>query len=391
MKIRSKYLLFFVLVVFLVGGVLIFENLNRIKDHPKGNSEDEIGEVNSNENMDFDSILRSNGLKEEKGEYQLQPLPESPFSTIDDYSRNVPASATKDVESLAKYLDIITNTDLEKARAIYIWITEHVRYDDDAFNSKKNPNYTAAYVLQNRKAVCEAYSNLFLELGLEMGLEVDKLSGFSKGYGFAPGKKFTKSDHAWNAVEINGSWRIFDSTWGASFGKTVKGKLVSTKQFDEYWFNVDPYEAIFNHYSDDPAYNFMKASISLQKYEKMPNPTQAYFKLGFNGQEAFANSLSNPSLEFPTVFDVQTYIKLLSAPKLKHLKSNKSYFFDFYIPRGFEVAAIDANNNWTHFKKEKGKFSLRFSPKAKGNLSINVRHEGSGKGFSSILQYKVQL
>ncbi len=85
----------------------------------------------------------------------------------------------------------------------------------------------------------------------------------------------------------------------------------------------------------------------------------------------------------------KTPIQLISAPKFKHLKRNDSYYFEFYIPRGLQVAVITASNNWTYFERKSGKFTLDFSPKELGKLKISVQHEKSGKSFQSILAYYV--
>ena len=331
----------------------------------------------------------SKSKKKKVVEYKLQPLPKNPFSSIDRYSRNVPSTATIDVQNLANYLQQKAKTDIEKARAIYIWITDNVRYDDDAYNSGNYPDYTAEYVLQNRKAVCEGYSNLFLELGEEMEIEVEKILGYAKGYGYRKGKKFKESDHAWNAVRINGEWKIIDSTWGSGYGKNVNGRLVSKKKFDNYWFNVDPFEAIFNHLPEDDEFSFIQPSISLSQYEQMPNLDEEYFELGFNGRETFSIVSSNPNSEFPKSYNLKTPVKLISAPKFKNLKINDSHYFEFYIPRGLKVAAITSSNDWIYFEREKGKFTLNFSPKEIGELKICVHHEKSGKLFDTILVYNV--
>lgn len=48
------------------------------------------------------------------------------------------------------------------------------------------------------------------------GIQCMKLSGYSKGYGYKMGQTFTgDSDHAWNAVYLDGRWHLLDSTWGS--------------------------------------------------------------------------------------------------------------------------------------------------------------------------------
>ena len=60
-------------------------------------------------------------------------------------------------------------------------------------------------------------NGMFLCLSLA-GIRCKKLSGFSKGASYKPGKVFKgDSDHAWNAVYLDGGWHLLDSTWGSGF------------------------------------------------------------------------------------------------------------------------------------------------------------------------------
>lgn len=320
--------------------------------------------------------------------YVLQPLPKNPYFSIDKHSRNSPSSVEINIPSLADYLQQNTSTDLEKARAIYIWITDNIRYDDEAYNSGIYPDYTAEYVLQNKKAVCEGFSNLYNALGEEMGLEIEKVTGYAKGYGYQVGNKFTQTDHAWNIIKINNQWKVFDSTWGRGHGRSVNGKLVSTKEFNNYWFNVNPFESIFNHFPENGELSFVNPNIPLSQYERMPNIDEEYFELGFNGKETFLEILSNPNFKAPESYKLRTPLTIEDAPKSKSITINEEYDFQFYIPRAYEVAIIDSGNNWTYFERNKGKFSLKFTPQKVGKLQISVRHEKSGKSFDTVLVYE---
>ena len=223
-----------------------------------------------------------------------------------------------------------------------------------------------------------------------MGLEIQKVSGYSKGYGYQEGTHFTKTDHSWNIIKINNEWKIFDSTWGRGNGKTVDGKLKSFKKFNDYWFNVSPYEAIFTHFPKDRALSFVMPPIDLKQYEKMLKINAGYFKLGFNGKETFNKVLQNPKYKTPKIYSYSTYVKMIKAPKNKVLKIDKSYYFEFYIPRGYKVATIDVKNKWTYFKQKNGFFKLDFTPSEKRNLKISVQHENSKKSFETILLYAVE-
>ncbi|MBK8192658.1 MAG: hypothetical protein IPK76_05505 [Lewinellaceae bacterium] len=80
---------------------------------------------------------------------------------------------------------------------------------------------------------------------------------------------------------------------------------------------------------------------------------------------------------------------MYEAPKNENLLISEPQKFEFFIPRGFSVAIIDADDNWTYFDKEKGKFRLEYTPKTDGELQISVKFENGGDSYHTFLIYKV--
>jgi hypothetical protein len=77
---------------------------------------------------------------------------------------------------------------------------------------------------------------------------VKVISGFSKGYGYSADKPFTsttKTDHAWNAVLINNSWRFVECTWGAGH---LDRSGTFQKQLSDFYFLTDPKHFISAHF-----------------------------------------------------------------------------------------------------------------------------------------------
>lgn len=330
-----------------------------------------------------------NSLIPKEDATEFQPLPANPFSSIDQYAENCPKAVETSVASLAAYLQKNTNSDLEKARMIYVWITKNIRYDDHAFNTGKNGDYSAEGVLKSRKAVCEGFANLFLALGNQMNLEIEKVSGYAKGFGYRSGVRFSETNHAWNCIKINGQWRVFDATWGEGNGESINGRFVSKKQFDEYWFNLNPYQAIFNHLPENKAMQNIKSEIDLRTYENLPYLEPAYFKLGFDGAATFNTACSKQRPPFPMCYTPKTYVKAISAPAHQVLDMGKVYDLEFYVPRGMNLSVVDSKNNWTYFDNEKGKFKLSYTPALPGKLTINVKYENGGESFHTIMTYTV--
>lgn len=326
---------------------------------------------------------------QDKQAFALQPAPRNPFAKIDKMAENVPSEAAATISTLAEYLQKNTTTDIEKARAIYTWLAKHIDYDDDGFNTDNIGDMSAPVVLETRKAVCEGFSNLYVALGHEMGLEIKKVIGYAKGYGYSPGKKFKKTDHAWNIIKIDGTWRVFDATWGEGYGETVNGKLKSKKAFNDFWFNTDPYEAIFSHLPENHADAFIQPAISLGVYEKLPPIEWPFFEMGFDAKTIFKNLMTNPDKTFPEAYASKTYVQVKNAPAYRDIKINTPCQFEFFIPRAYSVSVIDNDNNWTYMENKKGVFRLNYTPDKTGDLYIAVKSENGGEFYNHILKYNV--
>ena len=68
---------------------------------------------------------------------------------------------------------------------------------------------------------------------------------FISGIDFIPGEGVS---HAWNAVFINGSWRLLDCTWGAG-SYDLDGNFI--REINEHFFLTDPDELIYSHFPYD--------------------------------------------------------------------------------------------------------------------------------------------
>ena len=164
------------------------------------------------------------------------------------------------MQSLAAYLIEPAKNDREKARAIFRWITENIDYNVEVFFKGGSGATNSEDVLKSRKSVCYGYSDLFLSLAREAGLQAVRISGYGKGYGYVPGKNFTgPANHAWNAVMINGSWYLMDSTWGAGY---VSGDGKYVRRFDDHFFMTPPSQFIFGHFPEDARWQLLDEPVS---------------------------------------------------------------------------------------------------------------------------------
>lgn len=108
----------------------------------------------------------------------------------------------------------------------------------------------------------------------------------------------------WNAVFINGEWRLLDVFWATSYDNDherydkitmdEKGNIshvtnAKSHMIDEYYFLTDPEELIYTHLPDDPAWQLLEKPLTQTEYERMPYLRERFFELELKVPEAQKN------------------------------------------------------------------------------------------------------
>jgi len=176
---------------------------------------------------------------------------------------------------LANYLAEQTNSDLETVRSFYVWIASNIVYDLKSFRNNTYPDQDAEAVLAHRTGLCSGYANLFFQLCQERGITATIISGYSKGYGYKPGKEFIVSDHSWNAVRLNGVWYLIDVTW-ASNQNNLNNRSVAGPLFNDDYFLTPPNKFVEDHLPLDPVWQLMNTPVPLDVYEQNSQAIEKY-------------------------------------------------------------------------------------------------------------------
>ncbi len=213
------------------------------------------------------------------------------FENVDKYARSVHKSG--DYKQLVHKLTDRFTDEKDKVRAIYVWITDNIKYDWNKFehNLKKGRYHikgrSKAEILQIKKkikerkindvyrtgkGVCEDYSLLFKAMcdaiGIKSVIITGKIRSNPKAIGIFP----YRYKHAWNGVRINDSWYLIDATWGA--GYVEKGRF--HKKFEDAFFMTNPEIFIISHYPDQPKWQLIKTPVSKKEFAEF-----AYIFAGF--------------------------------------------------------------------------------------------------------------
>jgi transglutaminase/protease-like cytokinesis protein 3 len=180
---------------------------------------------------------------------------QSNYLILDNASKKVPYSL-KSSNAIALELTKKLNTDIEKTRAIYIWITHNISYDYALLENL--PKYTSSkdlveYVLKKRTGVCQHYADLFLDMTQSIGLETFLIAGYTRDYK----DSIATISHAWNAIKIDSKYYFIDTTWSAGYIK--EGRFV--RSFNDKYFLIRPEDFIKTHIAFDPIYQFLPSPI----------------------------------------------------------------------------------------------------------------------------------
>ncbi len=218
------------------------------------------------------------------------------FGKVDRYARSI--KKDKDYIKLAKELAAPFELEIDKVRAIYIWISHNIEYDVNRHRANMHGKGSIRIrgrnkkeILQKKrkirlnkakkayksgKGVCEDYSLLFSEMCKAVGLKTAYITGFAKYSPKDIGKMPKKSNHAWNAVKINGVWKLVDVTWAAGEINLKTGLF--KKDFIDFFFLTDPDKFILNHFPDNPKWQLKSKKMSKKQFAQLPFIHLDYYK-----------------------------------------------------------------------------------------------------------------
>jgi hypothetical protein len=213
------------------------------------------------------------------------------FAQVDALVKQYPKSF-KSAEALGDRVAADFKREDEKARALFTWIAYNIQYNTDpAALGRKPVRYTYSSeeerlrkiaeienelsneTLKKKKAVCHGYSMVYTLAARRAGLECELIYGTAKSRPQDIGKLPGNSNHAWNAVKINGQWKLLDVTWGA--GGMMGGSRAFNFNFDDKYFAADPDMFFLNHFPDDK--KWLLTDKKEQDFAELP----LYYDLGY--------------------------------------------------------------------------------------------------------------
>ncbi|XP_062852431.1 kyphoscoliosis peptidase [Trichomycterus rosablanca] len=208
-------------------------------------------------------------------------------------------------QSIAHAITQGAKDELEKIRAIWVWLCHNIEYDLEGYLGHSPKLCTPEEVIKEGRGLCSGFSSICLDMCRAVGIQCEEVSGYSKGIGHWPGQRLADkpSDHMWNAVWVRGQWGLLDACWGAG---TVNMEIKTfIKRFDDFYFLTEPSEFLNSHFPDDENWQLLDTPVSLEQFELKPIKTSAFFTLGL--------TLLQPTQYKVTTEDGETTVSMSSC------------------------------------------------------------------------------
>ena len=206
------------------------------------------------------------------------------FTSVDDKILNLAEYQSENSDSLVKILTKDFSTEIEKVRALFVWVANNISYNvpkyaersrqANAIQKKPDLSESAENIIQKRKAVCEGYSNLMEALCTKAGIHCVVVEGIGRP------EKNQNDLHAWNAVKIDGEWKLLDVTWSSGGINVNKNKF--EKRFDDTFFLMPPAEFIKTHYPFDPVWQLLLKPVKRKEFSQTKTSSADTTVFNFN-------------------------------------------------------------------------------------------------------------
>jgi len=229
-----------------------------------------------------------------------------------DLQRSVFAQPEQSLEPLVRaLLDGVTDEFL-RVKILHDWLAENIAYDVHSYFSGTRADTTWPSALGRRTAVCQGYCTLLEKMCLSAGITCTTVSGYGRGYGFAPGQteNVANVNHAWNAVQIQGRWYLVDVTWDTGH---VDGRVFRKHYSTAHLFSP-PEQFIYAHFPTDPRWQLIDPPCTAQQFTQLPYLQGRFFEHGLRLVTPVARFAQTGSA---VRVDVETPADVLLSARLK--------------------------------------------------------------------------
>ncbi|TYA78524.1 transglutaminase domain-containing protein [Seonamhaeicola marinus] len=198
---------------------------------------------------------------------QISDFEHISFEKADNIAKSHKGESLKNMPILVYKLTSKLHTDVEKFRAIYVWVCTNIEsdYGNQLQNLRMRKKYendsTALYewnvkfrekalrkLIRQKRTICTGYAYLLKEMAILAGLDCKMIHGYGRNVTSNIGE-LTVPNHSWNVVKLNNKWYFADPTWASGYFNIDDGHFVW--QYNDGYFFSEPELFAKSHYPLD--------------------------------------------------------------------------------------------------------------------------------------------
>lgn len=215
------------------------------------------------------------------------------FKKANKIARLHKGESLKNIATLTCKLTNELQTDIEKFRAIYLWICKNIDYDFEIYQRislkretykndpekfiKWNIDYRKSIfkkLRENKKTVCTGYAYLLQQMAFIAGIECKLINGYGRNSSINT-NEINYPNHTWNAVKLNNKWYLCDPTWSSGF-LNEDSKFIH--QFNNGYFLTKPKLFAKNHQPLNKTWTLLDTPQSNTSFVSKPIVYDTTFK-----------------------------------------------------------------------------------------------------------------
>jgi hypothetical protein len=302
----------------------------------------------------------------------------SDFETIDFSKADQMASLCNNegLDNMPKLVYNLTSnldTDVERFRAIYMWVCHNIANDYNLYtrNKRKRNKFKNDSVklkdwndrfkkevfrklLKQEKTICTGYAYIVQELSKLANLDCEIVHGYGKT-SMTNIDKTDSPNHSWNAIKLDKKWYLCDPTWASGIPDSETN--IFKFEYNDGYFLSNPELFIINHFPQDENWTLLKKEA-----------------------HTFDEFLDGPILYG------QAYINLSehSAPKQMHhsVLKNEKVIFEYQLQKSIEVESVRflIDNGYSNKNTQPNSVNIE-------QRTLTLEHQFDSKGFYDVHLY----
>ncbi len=222
-----------------------------------------------------------------RGPRETAPQKVQPAEAPRNIDTAVKENPRKNLPYLIEYIRENSADEAEMFRYAHDWVAQNVAYDVEALRGESRKVTDAYGVLQYGKSVCAGYSNALQLLCDELGIECVTISGYGRGASFDPYREeqmtAPRSNHAWNAVKLEGQWHLVDVTWNS--GHVRGGKF--QPNFNHHYYKIPPRQFAYRHFPLEEKWQLLDEPLDFKSFIAQPLLRGRFFTYGFRQRNEY--------------------------------------------------------------------------------------------------------